>query len=86
MTQMTFDDVLAEMKRRKTKRDDLLEAFQKQGELYTGDILMIAGTGMSSRLKELKRRGHIIIPSYEKPGLWRYTYLGERDDEDNSPE
>lgn len=64
-----------EMQRRKTKRDDLLKAFEREGELTTWEVMQIAGTGMSSRLKELKRKGHKILSQYQQPGEWLYVYL-----------
>lgn len=76
MSELIQVDMLEEMKRRKSKRDDLLAAFERFGTLDTGQIMEIAGTGMSSRLKELKRKGHRIAPRYERPGCWSYTYLG----------
>lgn len=77
---LTGEQIKPEMALRKSRRANLLVAFEEKGELYTGDLLEIAGTGMSSRLKELKRKGHIILSSYEAPGLWRYTYIGNKDD------
>lgn len=84
MTQTSILDMQAEMKRRKSKRDDLLAAFIREGELNTGEIMQIAGTGMSSRLKELKRKGHIIVSNQIQSGLWKYTYLGQRDTDDTT--
>ncbi len=84
MTQLTFEEVKTEMNRRKSKRGDLLAAFEREGELNTGQIMEIAGTGMSSRLKELKRKGHRIVARPIKPGLWSYLYLGNRNDDDNT--
>lgn len=78
---MTQLELLDELKRRKSKRDDLLREFEIKGELSTGEIMAIAGPGMSSRLKELRRKNHIIVPHHEKDGLWRYTYLGVREDD-----
>lgn len=85
MVQMTFEEVKSEMQRRKTKRDDLLAAFEREGELTTGQVFNIAGSGASSRLKELKRKGHRIAarPS-SKPGQWLYMYLGNRNDDDQT--
>lgn len=68
-----------ELKRRKGQTAQMLDAFKLKHELTTADLMKI-GTGCSSRLKELRREGHIILAQYEKPGMWRYTYLGERED------
>lgn len=67
-----------EMTRRKSNRLTMLEEFKQLGTLTTKD-LMRYGPGMSSRLKELKKDGHIIVAAYIKPGLWEYTYKGHED-------
>jgi hypothetical protein len=73
-------DMKVEMQRRATRRISMLQAFKKYGELNTGQMLMY-GPGFSSRLKELKRDGHKIVAQYEKPGRWRYVYLGQTDED-----
>jgi hypothetical protein len=57
----------------------MLEAFREKGELTTADLQRI-GTGCSSRLHTLREDGHKILAIYEKPGLYRYVYLGQDDD------
>lgn len=79
MVQLTFTEMKTEMNRRKSKRDDLLTAFKMKKTLYTGDIINIAGSGVSSRIKELKRQGNIIVSQYIRPGVWSYTYKGHED-------
>ena len=69
-----------ELKRRKGQTARMLEAFKSKNELTTGDLMKI-GTGCSSRLKELRKEGHIIVAEYEKPGCWRYVYLGQKEDD-----
>lgn len=71
-------DLRAEMKRRNTTRETMLRAFKKEGELTTRDLIRRFGTGCSSRLHELRREGHAIVTSYESPGHYRYTFLGEK--------
>jgi hypothetical protein len=73
------EDIRAEFDRRKSQTARLLAQFKKQGELNTADLQRI-GTGCSSRIHELRKEGHIIVPTYEKPGMWRYVYLGQKDD------
>lgn len=73
-------ELVKELERRKSQTTKMLEAFKKHHELTTADLMRI-GTGCSSRLKELRREGHIILAQYEAPGMWRYTYLGEREDD-----
>jgi hypothetical protein len=68
-----------EFDRRKGQTTRMLEAFKAKGELTTADLMAI-GTGCSSRLKELRREGHRVVAQYEKPGMWRYIYLGHEDD------
>lgn len=71
-------DIRKEMERRKSQTQRLLEAFKQRGELTTADLQRI-GTGCSSRLKTLRKEGHIILAVYEKPGLWRYIYKGQNE-------
>lgn len=68
-----------EMDRRRGQTAEMLRQFKLKGELTTADMMRI-GTGCSSRLKELRREGHVIVATYEKPGMWRYTYLGNKED------
>lgn len=75
---LTHEDLKAEMTRRKSRRLSMLQLFQKEGELTTKDLLQF-GPGLSSRLKELRNDGHKIVSVYEKPGHWRYVYLGHED-------
>lgn len=72
-------DLKQEFERRKSQTQKMLEAFQKYGELTTVDLMRI-GTGCSSRLNELRREGHAIVAQYEKRGLYRYIYLGQKKD------
>lgn len=72
-------DLRAEMQRRKGQRLTMLEQFKRHGELTTKDLMRI-GTGCSSRLRELRDDGHVIVAVYLKPGMWRYIYKGKRRD------
>jgi hypothetical protein len=74
-------DYKAEMQRRNNKRMSMLRMFRKEGELTTKELNMYFGTGCSSRLHELREEGHVITAIYEKPGCYRYVYLGEKDEE-----
>lgn len=73
-------DMREEMKRRASKKKTLLQMFQTKGELTTAEIMRDYGTGVSSRIHELRKEGHVILASYEKPGLYRYTYVGSKQD------
>jgi len=79
----THKDIKTEMNRRKSRRQTMLAAFKLKGELSTKDLLNY-GPGLSSRLHELRKDGHSIVTIYEKPGYYRYVYLGSKDDEDNT--
>jgi hypothetical protein len=86
MTQveMTYTEVKSEMKNRKSHRDDLLQAFIREGQLTTGQVFAVAGTGASCRIKELKRKGYIIVATRVGVGKWIYSYLGNRNDDDGT--
>ncbi len=73
-------EIKLEYARRKSQTSRMLEAFKLKGELTTVDLSRI-GTGCSSRLHTLRKEGHVILSSFEKPGKWRYTYIGEKIDE-----
>lgn len=75
------EDLRTEMKRRMTTRASMLRMFKLKGELSTGDLNMYFGTGCSSRLHELREGGHSIVTTYERPGQYRYTYLGTKSEE-----
>lgn len=72
--QLNFQE---EMKRRAGRRQTLLRAFQERGELTTKDLSRF-GTGVSSRIHELRSSGHIIVQQYVEPGLYRYVYKGKK--------
>ena len=74
------EELRTEMKRRSSARMRMLDTFKKQGELTTAEINRF-GTGCSSRIKELRKEGHVIVATYERPGVYRYTYLGNKTDE-----
>lgn len=79
MKTMTHEDVKKEMNRRKSQVARMLEMFKQKGELTTRDLQRI-GTGCSSRLNTLRKEGHVIVAQYEKPGMFRYVYLGQKGD------
>ena len=66
-----------EMERRKNRRVRLLTAFEQKGVLTTAD-LRFYGTGVSSRIFELRKAGHKISAVYESPGNYRYIYRGTK--------
>jgi hypothetical protein len=75
------NELQMELTRRSSKRQTLLQAFKKHHELTTAEIMRSFGTGVSSRIHELRQEGHVIVAQYEKPGLYRYVYLGQKEDD-----
>lgn len=73
-------DLKKELARRNSRKLSMLKAFKKHGELNTQEINKF-GTGCSSRLKELRKEGHSIVAMYERPGHFRYVYLGLKEDD-----
>lgn len=78
----TQTEVKLEINRRKSQTARLLEAFIKEGELTTKDLMRI-GTGVSSRIHELREEGHKIVVVRERQGYYRYIYLGQQGKEDS---
>jgi hypothetical protein len=72
------EDLQAEMKRRATAKRRLLSQFEVNGTLTTKDLAHF-GTGVSSRIHELRKSGHVIVASYEAPGMYSYTYIGSKE-------
>jgi len=73
--------IRSEKEQQKSRRQTMLRAFKKNGELTTRDLNKF-GTGCSSRLKELRKEGHKIVTTYIAPGQYRYVYLGDEDSEE----
>lgn len=71
------EDMQAEMKRRYTKRNELLRMFENKRVLTTKDLQRF-GTGVSSRIFELRKAGHAIVPKYVSPGNFEYHYKGKK--------
>ncbi len=76
-------ELKVEFQRQNTTRARMLLAFKREGELNTRELMRF-GTGVSSRLYELREDGHRIVRVYEKPGIHRYIYMGNRKDDDKS--
>jgi hypothetical protein len=74
------EELQRELLRRGSNRARMLLAFKREGELNTQELLRF-GPGLSSRLHELREDGHRIVTVYEKPGLYRYIYLGMIEDD-----
>lgn len=73
-------DMKVEMQRRKSHYQQILALFKERGELTNLEMAKITFR-YSARLGDM-RKEHRIVAQYEKPGVWRYIYLGERDSEE----
>lgn len=71
-------DMRKEFERRKSQSQRILELLQK-GECTNIDLQKIA-LNYTMRVSELRKDGHKIVSIYEKPGVYRYVYLGQDDD------
>jgi len=76
------EELKKELKRRGTLRVRMLNAFKREGELTTTDLLRF-GPGLSSRLYELRQDGHKIaaVKQHGTP-LYRYIYLGKSEEDE----
>lgn len=72
-------DMKAEMLRRKSQRNRILDLLKSGNAVYTSDLMKIAAN-YTMRISDLRKDGHVIFAEYEKPGVWRYTYIGRKDD------
>lgn len=73
-------DVKAELQRRKSQYTRMLEMMQARGEVTNLDLGRISYR-YSARIGDMRKDGHSIVATYERPGVWRYTYLGMKDDD-----
>lgn len=71
-------DMKKEFERYTSQRMRILNRL-KEGELTTRELARIA-FDYTARVSELRKDGHKIVSIYEKPGVWRYVYLGKEDD------
>lgn len=72
-------DVRSEINRRKSQTQRILELLRSKphGQLTNVDLQKIA-FNYTMRVSELRKEGHRIIANYEKPGVFRYFYKGQR--------
>lgn len=70
-------DLVKEKKRQKSQSQKILELLV-EGNATTLTLNKIA-FNYTMRISELRKEGHVIIAMYEKPGVYSYTYLGQRD-------
>lgn len=72
-------DLQTELARRKSQYVRILDLLKEYGEATNLDFSKITFR-YSARLHELRKDGYKIVAVYERPGVWRYMYLGHRDD------
>jgi predicted transcriptional regulator len=70
----THIEVRTEMTRRKTQRQRLLEAFREKGALTTREVIRLTGSGVSSRIHELREDGFKIVAVRETEYSYRYVF------------
>lgn len=73
-------DVKAEILRRKSQRLRILDLLKSGQDITNVDLQRIA-FNYTMRISELRKDGHRIVSTYEKPGVFSYTYLGQLDEE-----
>lgn len=73
-------DVKAEILRRKSQSVRILEMLKNNQDVTNVDLQRIA-FNYTMRVSELRKDGHRIVSTYEKPGVFNYTYLGQLDEE-----
>lgn len=78
-----MNELKQELIRRQSTTARLLRALKNNGELTTKELARF-GTGCSSRLHELRKEGHRILPVNDGKGQWRYIYFGNKNDDDNT--
>ncbi len=73
-------NVRDEINRRKSQSQRILELLTSGKEVTNIDLQKIA-FNYTMRVSELRKENHVIVASYEKPGIYRYTYLGQKDED-----
>lgn len=72
-------NVRDEINRRKSQSVRILELLTSGQEVTNIDLQRIA-FNYTMRISELRKDGHVIIASYERPGVYHYAYLGQKDE------
>lgn len=73
-------DVRRELARRKSQSKRILELLQSGNTVTNVDLQRIA-FNYTMRVSELRKDGHKILAEYQKPGVFRYIYLGNKNEE-----
>lgn len=73
-------NVRDEINRRKSQSVRILELLASGQEVTNIDLQKIA-FNYTMRISELRKDGHVIIASYERPGVYHYAYLGQKDED-----
>lgn len=70
-------NVKQEIDRRKSQTQRILELLKSKPYVFTHDLERIA-FNYTMRVSELRKEGHVIVAVYEKPGMYRYLYQGQK--------
>lgn len=73
-------DVRQEINRRKSQTARILDLLISGIDVTNIDLQKIA-FNYTMRVSELRKEGHVILATYEKPGVFSYTYLGQKDED-----
>lgn len=73
-------DVKLEINRRKSQTARILDLLKSGGDITNIDLQRIA-FNYTMRVSELRKEGHVILATYEKPGVFNYAYLGEKNED-----
>lgn len=71
------EDMREEMKRRMSQKQRILRLFQEKHQVTNLDLARISYR-YSARIGDLRKEYKIPSPKYIKPGVFLYTYKGEK--------
>lgn len=72
-----IEDMRQEMKRRMSQEQRMLRLFQEKRQVTNVQLAQISYR-YSARIGNLRKKYRIPAPLYIKPGVYLYTYLGEK--------
>jgi hypothetical protein len=73
-------DMKEEMKRRKSQCDKIITLFESGKAITTVELMNVAAN-YTMRISDLRKKGHVITAEYVKPGVYHYTYVGNKHDD-----
>ena len=74
---LTHRQVKNEYDRYKSQTAKILHVLKNEENVTTVRLERIA-FNYTARISGLRKEGHVILASYLKPGVWRYTYKGQK--------